>query len=73
VDGSRNEFFSGTAFYGNQNGSVGRRNELNLVHYLSQARTSPNDLTKVLLSADFIEQVSVMSLEVCLSRSISTC
>src|ERR1700693_321268 len=46
-----------------QDGSIGGRNELNLLHHLSQAGTSADDIAEVLFAADFIEQVGVLSLE----------
>src|SRR6202040_2782935 len=63
VDGPRDELLSRAAFPGDQDGSIGRRNELNLLHHLSQAGTSPDDVAEILFGADFIEQISVLSLE----------
>ncbi len=63
VDSSCNELLSGTTFSSDQDGSIGRRNELNLPHHLSQAGTSADDIAEVLFGADFIEQVNVLGLE----------
>ena len=63
MDRASDELFAGTAFPGDQDGGIGRRNELNLLHHLSQAGTSPDDVAEVLFGANFVEQVSVLSLE----------
>src|SRR5579862_8633194 len=63
VDGARDQLLSRTAFPGDQDGRIGRRNEFHLPHNLSQAGTSPDDVAEVLFAADLIEQVRVVSLE----------
>src|SRR5579864_1978505 len=63
MDSSCDELLSGTAFSGDQHGSIGRRNELNLLDNLPKPGTSPDDIAEVLFGANFIEQVRVMSLK----------
>jgi len=36
---------------------------LNLLHHLSQAGTSPDDVAEILFGADLIKQVRIMGLE----------
>ena len=60
VNRARDEFLARSAFPGDQDGSVGRRDQLNLLHYFNQAGTSADDIAEVLFDADLVEQISVL-------------
>jgi hypothetical protein len=59
VDRTRDELFSGAAFSGDQDGSVGRGNELNSLHDFAKTEAVADDVTEVVLIADLIEKTGV--------------
>jgi hypothetical protein len=63
VDSTRDQFFAGAAFSGDQHRGIGWCDELNLLHDFTQAGTLTDEVAEVLFSPDFFPQVGILSLE----------
>src|SRR6266567_1475362 len=59
MDGPSDELFARPAFASDEHGGLGGSHELDLLHHFPQTGTLPNDVTKVVGAADFLQQIFI--------------
>src|SRR5690242_18063616 len=63
VNGTSHEFLASAAFARDNDCGVGRRHQVNFLHHFAHTDAATNNVAKIMLAAELIEQVGILGLK----------